>query len=93
MNLADRFASSVGDNSAPRATLREMENANDLTIATMTLQLMRDNRCTMPARAPVAAAYMSAALSCATARLRSPARAAGEAGPPDCNRDTWTRAE
>lgn len=45
MDLAAGFAESVGDNSAPRATLREMENANALSTAKIALDLMRDNRC------------------------------------------------
>lgn len=87
MNLADRFASSVGDNSAPRATLRAMEDANDLAAAALTVQFMRDARCTLPTRAPVASTYMSAALACATARLER----SGTATPPACVRENWQR--
>jgi hypothetical protein len=88
-NLADRVAEGVADNSAPRATLREMQEANDLAIAAMTLQFMRDNRCTMPTRAPNGAGYIGAALACRTAQLR----ATGSQTPAECNRETWTRAD
>ena len=88
-NLADRFAEGIVDNSAPRATMREMQNANDLAVAALTVQFMRDNRCALPARAPVAATYMSSALECSTARLRN----RGTESPAECNRETWRRTE
>ncbi|MGN6692255.1 MAG: hypothetical protein ACTHJU_15060, partial [Sphingopyxis sp.] len=67
MTLADNLASSLGDNSAPRATLRQMEDANAISIAKIALDLMRDNRCPMPKSPPNAAPYLTQALLCKTA--------------------------
>lgn len=86
--LASNFASSVGDNSAPRATLRAMEDANSLAKARITLDLMRERRCPMPQSAPEGVSYLSAALTCATDRLK----ASGTQSPPTCDRSTWARA-
>ena len=84
-NMADRFAEGVADNSAPRATMREMREANDLALAQMTLQFMRDNRCPLPKRAPSAGTYLTSALECSTARLK----ARGTETPPECDRSRW----
>ena len=48
MSLADNYASAAGDNSAPRATLRAMQDANQLATARIALDLMRDNHCSLP---------------------------------------------
>lgn len=88
MDLAAGFAESVGDNSAPRATLREMENANALSTAKIALDLMRDNRCPMPKSAPSTATYMSAALTCRTDRFK----ATGTESPESCKRENWKPA-
>lgn len=85
-NLADNLARGLGDNSAPRATLRAMEDGNELAAAAITLDLMRDNRCPLPRRAPQSATYLGSALECATARLRI---GSGD-NPPACDRSTWT---
>lgn len=84
-NLAENYAESVGDNSAPRATLRAIEDQNELIQAQITIDLMRDHRCPMPARAPSMAAYLLPAIECATARLRAP----GQREVPACDRTTW----
>jgi hypothetical protein len=82
-DLAVNEAEGIGDNSAPRATLRAMEDANTLSFANITLALMRDNHCPMPKSAPAAVFYLSPALTCATDRLK------GTASPPSCDRSTW----
>lgn len=87
-NLADSFASSVGDNSAPRATLRAMEDANEWSKAKMALDLMRDHRCPMPKSLPSAGPYISAALECRTARMK----VSGTTTPEECKRENWKRA-
>jgi hypothetical protein len=86
MTLADGFASSVGDDSAPRATLREMENANALATAKIALDLMRDNHCPMPKSAPNITTYATAALTCRTDQMK----AAGSGLPESCKRENWT---
>ena len=87
-DLAANFALGLGDNSAPRASLRAMEDANSLSQAHMALDLMRDYHCTMPKDAPDAAYYMIPALTCATDRLK----ATGRDSPESCDRTKWQRA-
>lgn len=88
-NLPVNLATGITDNSAPRATLRAMEDANELATAALTLQFMRDARCPLPRRAPQASTYLSAAIACETARSRI--NAANR--PPECERANWTRSE
>jgi hypothetical protein len=88
MDMASNFTSALADNSAPRATLRAMEDANSLSVAKMALDLMRDNRCPMPKSVPSSAYYLGPALSCATDRLKG----TGGTSPPSCDRSTWERA-
>ena len=85
MNMADRFADGIGDNSAPRATLRAIEEGNDMLKANMTLQLMRENKCTLPKTAPSGNAYLSNALDCSTQRLKVGIEAAKAV----CDRANW----
>ena len=85
MNMADRFADGVGDNSAPRATLRAIEEGNDLLKANLTLQFMRDNKCSLPKAAPSGSDYISAALECSTQRLK----VGFEAAKAVCDRANW----
>lgn len=87
-DLAANNAEAIGDNSAPRATLRAMEDSNTLARAKMTLDLMRDNRCTLPKAAPDDITYLLPALTCATDRLK----ARGTETPPSCDRSSWKPA-
>ena len=82
--LADNVVGGLGDNSAPRASLREQEDANTLAVAAMTLELMRAHQCPLPRRAPVATTYLSAALACSTARRTKGAETE------ECKRENWT---
>lgn len=86
-NMASRWTSDLGDNSAPRATMRAIEESNDLSIASITLGLMRDNKCLLPKRAPNVSTYLTAALSCSTARLKQPL--SSNAPPAECDREKW----
>ncbi|HEU0099436.1 MAG TPA: hypothetical protein VFQ67_11760 [Allosphingosinicella sp.] len=81
--MASRWSSSLGDNSAPRATMREMEDSNGLAQAQIILTLMQANRCTLPDHAPSIKRYLSAALACGTARLK------GGAEVPECKMEAW----
>ena len=85
MNMADRFADRIGDNSAPRATMRAIEEGNDLLKANMTLQFMRDNKCSLPKAAPSGSSYIGAALECSTQRIK----AGFEASKAVCDRANW----
>jgi hypothetical protein len=87
-DLAANNAAGLADNSAPRATLRAMEDANTLARARITLDLMRDNRCTMPKSVPDAVTFLLPALTCATDRLK----ARGTESPASCDRSTWQPA-
>jgi hypothetical protein len=85
-SMAERNVAEISDNSAPRATLRAMEEANDLARAGMILQFMKDNRCTgLPSSPPSYLTYLLGALNCSTARLK------GTRDAPECNYETWTR--
>lgn len=87
MDLAQNHADAFGDNSAPRATLRAMEDANSLTEARFALDLMRDNHCPLPKKTPSYIWYISPAMECATDRLK------GQAAPPSCDHGTWKPME
>ena len=51
-SLAMNFADGIGDNSAPRATMREAQEQSLLGRVRLTMDLMRDNHCRMPASVP-----------------------------------------
>ena len=87
-DLAANVAEGLGDNSAPRATLRAIEDSNSLTQAHIALDLMRDYHCPLPKDAPDSAYYLSPALTCATDRLK----ARGSDSPESCDRSKWQRA-
>ena len=87
ITLAQNSAEGIGDNSAPRATLRAMEDNNALLRAQMTLELMRAAGCTLPARAPTVGTFMLDALECQTERLRGV-----RAGEGVCDTASWPRA-
>ncbi|MGN6495938.1 MAG: hypothetical protein ACTHK5_01155 [Tsuneonella sp.] len=82
--MASRFAESVGDNSAPRATNRAIEDSNSLSQAQITLVLMQASHCTLPDHAPSIKRYLTEALTCSTDRLK-----AGGADAPSCDMKKW----
>lgn len=86
--LATNSAEGIGDNSAPRATLRALEDSNTLAEAKMTLDLMRDHHCPMPKSAPARIFYLLPALTCANDRMK----ASGSVSPASCDQQTWQRA-
>lgn len=55
------------DDSAPRTTMREVQNSNVMNQARMTMDLMKSAGCTMPTFVPSASRYGLASLHCATA--------------------------
>lgn len=83
-DLGESIAAGVSDNSAPRATLRAIEDSNVLLRAQHTFEIMKLNKCTMPSRAPTGARYMLDALECRNERLL------GTKDSPKCDRKTWT---
>ena len=87
-SLAANFAEGVGDNSAPRATMRETQEQTILANVRMTMDLMRDNRCKLPTSVPNGGEYIGSALQCKTDRLK--AEVDGTAGEPAaCNQSKW----
>ena len=103
--LAANEAEGVGDNSAVRATMREAQNANTMSEAKFTLDLMTANKCKIPGEAPTSIRYLLPAMECRTAQLqRSNARASArlndQAAPVEdpstvdkCDRSKWERLE
>lgn len=83
ISLANNAADGIGDSSAPRASLRAQEDANSLSRAALTLELMKLNHCPLPTRAPSAITYLTLALNCATARRTKGADAA------ECKTENW----
>lgn len=84
-NMADRFVEGHADTDATRATMREMREANDLALASLTVQFMRDNHCPLPKRALRSETYLNNALECSKARRERPAAT----GLPACERANW----
>jgi hypothetical protein len=91
-SLAGNVAKGIGDNSAPRATMREAENNNILAQARLTIDLLKENGCQMPTAAPSATRYFSAALKCKNDQLDM-ALGRGPIHIPDsCDSSKWTPA-
>lgn len=85
-SLAMNFADGIGDRSAARATLRENQYQSLLTRVRLTMDLMRDNRCRLPASVPTGEEYVGSALTCASDRIS----AGGTDTPPSCDQSKWT---
>ena len=83
-SLAMNYADGIGDNSAPRATMRESEYQSLLARVRLTLDLMRDNRCKMPTSVPTGVEYVSSAIACKTDMMQS-----GSSSSPSCDQDKW----
>jgi len=91
IELADHESDSLGDNSAPRATMRAAEDTAIYAQAAITLRLIELNHCPPPSRAPASATFLTNALSCKAA-IGKANIAQIQAGVPECNRATWTQA-
>ena len=83
-DLANNYAEGVADDSAPRATMRAAQNAEQFAQAQITLQLMRDYKCSLPKRAPSEMTYSLSAMKCRTELMKGNYKA------PECDRSTWT---
>ena len=80
---ASSFAEGIADNSAPRATLRELRTSNSLALAEMNLTLMAQNKCA-PRQKPLnPMIYIAEALDCELATQK------GEKDSPKCKMDDW----
>lgn len=83
-SLAMNFADGIGDNSAPRATMREAQDQSLMARVRLTMDLMRDNHCKMPTSVPNGVEYASTAITCRTDQMHS-----GSLNPPSCDQDKW----
>ena len=83
-NIASEFAEGIGDNSAPRATNRELRVNTYWTQIHVNLVQAQSNRCPPITRVISGSHYLSAALTCATDRMRS-----GGTTPDSCKRSNW----
>lgn len=84
IKLAQNDIEEIADNSAPRATMRAIRDNNELQLASMTLSLMRDNKCALPKRAPSKFTYMLPAMECRTEQLKGNLKAS------QCDASAWT---
>ena len=71
LNLARNLAAGMDDDSAPRATLRAVEDSASMTSASITMRLMEVNHCPLPTRAPSGRTYMLKAMDCKLAELKA----------------------
>lgn len=83
VKLAKSDAEGISDNSAPRATMRAVQDNNELLLASMTLTLMREHKCTIPKRAPAGITYLLPALECRNEQLKGNIKA------PQCDTSGW----
>jgi hypothetical protein len=90
MELADNEAAGLSDDSAPRATMRATQDVATYTRASLILNLMEANHCSLPARAPAATTYLSAALDCRLARMKATLDEV-KAGIAACDRSKWVQ--
>lgn len=83
IELAETWTAEIGDDSAPRATMRAIRDQNSLTKAQIALQLMRDNKCALPKRAPSGLTYSLEAMKCRTEKMTGNFKA------PECEINNW----
>ena len=84
--LASIFAQGITDNSAPRATNRELKEVNIRLRQQMALTMMIDMDCPLPASLSEPNEYISPALKCETDSL-------SETSPDSCNLADWQKSE
>jgi hypothetical protein len=94
--LAKIDAEDIGDNSAPRASVRANKKVYVATMISNNLGLMREHHCAPYPRALSDAAYMLPAMTCRTAMVKLETRIAGDATtkvelPDECDESKWTR--
>ena len=82
------WAEAAGDNSATRATLKQLEINNHLLAKQMNLTLMIQHKCPMPQQPVGVLEYPLPAMKCSTAML-SPRTS--DAPLPDCDTSKWSR--
>ena len=80
---AQNWVEGVGDNSAPRATLRELETSNALALARMNLDLATLNKCPIRTKPLNPMIYMTEAIECNLQMLK------GVKDSPACKMQDW----
>ena len=87
-------AESIGDNSAPRATLANLKINSELLLVSMNLQLARDNSCPTRKEPVRTGRYLVSALKCQNDMLRASLKQdipklPGSDIPASCETSTW----
>ena len=80
------WADTIGDSSAPRKTMSNIEINSYLLVKLINLQLLIQNKCPVPGEAALYIEYPSDALACSSAMTK------GEKDSPKCSFSTWKRA-
>jgi len=81
--IASEISEGIGDDSAPRATLKEIRISNEWKKIDISINLMAQNKCSPLAYTPNPANYLTAALNCSMARTK------GENDTIVCNKQEW----
>ena len=81
--ISSAVAKGIGDNSAPRATLREMRVLNERMLQMITLEQMHFHGCNLPKKTSSKIEYITPAINCETARLK------GKSGALECESSKW----
>jgi hypothetical protein len=84
--IAFERAHTVGDNSAPRATLTAIEVSNWLKRLEINLMLMKESKCPLPTEPIPLSAYVLDALNCSIQQAK------GIANAPECDDSKWARS-
>lgn len=83
-SMAMIYADGIGDDSAPRATMRELKELNLKVDQLILLEFMKEHDCEFESAPPSMSLYLSSALECANDQLQ------GNYESEKCKRDNWT---
>jgi hypothetical protein len=86
---ASRQAEGSGDNSAPRATLRELQILKELQLIAIYMEILRSNSCPPLKRLPSYANWFIDALQCEVAIKGAVLKGANADLPPACDPKNW----
>lgn len=84
-SLVENEAAGVADDSAPRATMRAVQDNGSYIQAMLLLEMLRSNGCPLPKEVPSGITYLTNALECRTDRE------SGVKDSPKCDYSKWTR--
>lgn len=85
----ETFSNGLGDNSIPRATMREMEINNQLQLININTQIMIQSKCALPTTPMDIGTFAGPAIACAAARMKLP----GATSLPECDLNRWERSK